>query len=209
MQDLTELENLDIWGSNVSNQGMMSLKGFPKLRHLNLAWTNVTKLPALQSLKHLNMANCTIVSIFEDWDGLEGILEELYLSGANISNPSEVFSGQWTSNLLLIDFSSSYLEDFEFLDGKWKLEVLNLAGTIADNVAMKTVARIGFKLKRLDLSGCKVDSEGIGILARHLPKVEQIILSGTQVDDSVFTFLQLMMSLKRIDLSYTNVKGKR
>jgi Leucine-rich repeat (LRR) protein len=206
-QDLTKLERLDIWGSNVSNQGLMYLKGFPKLKHLNLAWTNVTQIPVLPSLRHLNMANCTISSIFQDWQGMEGMMEELYLPGANILNLSEVFSGPWANNLSLIDLSSSVLKDVDFLDGKSKLEVLNLGGTIAGNASMKTVARIGFNLKLLDLSGCKVDSEGIGILADNLPKVEQLILSGTGVDDSVFRFLQQMPSLKRVDLSYTSIKG--
>lgn len=204
---LSQLQNFDIWGSRVSDQGVLHLKGFPCLRHLNLAWTGVTRVPPLQSLKHLNMANCTILSIFEDWEGLHGPLEQLYLSGANILDSSEVLAGRWASNVLVIDLSSSDLKDFKVLGGMRKLEILDLSGTKVPELAMHTIAEIGYNLKQLDLSGCKVSSQGLGALAGHVPKLQQLVLSGTLVDDSVFVFLQLMPALKMIDLSYTNIKG--
>ncbi|KAI5055841.1 hypothetical protein GOP47_0029362 [Adiantum capillus-veneris] len=182
---LTNLQNLDIWGSSVSDHGVLQLREFLSLQYVNVAWTKVTRIPPLQSLKQLNMAKCTVSSIFDGWNGLKGHLEVLNLSGANILGPL----------------------DFEVLIGMKKIERLDLSGTIVQDTAMATIAYIAVNLQHLDLSGCRVTSKGVEVLAGYVPKLQKLVLSGTMVDNSVFAFLKLMPSLGMIDLSYTNVKG--
>ena len=60
---LKKLQSLDLWGSQISNEGSAILNMFPKLSHLNLAMTGVTRLPNLLSLECLNMSYCTIISL--------------------------------------------------------------------------------------------------------------------------------------------------
>ncbi|MCO5557632.1 hypothetical protein L7F22_011199 [Adiantum nelumboides] len=206
---LARLQNLDLWGTNVSDRGVVHLREFRSLQYVNLAWTEVTRIPPVHSLKQLNMAKCTVASIFEGWSGLEGHLEVLNLTGTNILGPLDILAGSGSSNLSVVDFSSSNFRDFKVLESMKKIERLDLSGTMLQDTAMSTIVNIGVNLQHLDLSGCRVTSKGVGVLAGHVPRLQKLVLSGTSIDDSVFEFLKLMPSLMIIDLSYTNVKGCR
>ncbi|KAH7288022.1 hypothetical protein KP509_31G008000 [Ceratopteris richardii] len=207
LTSLTRLESLYVWGSKISDQGVLQLKKFPNLQMVNLAWTEVTRIPSLQSLKYLNMAKCTVASIFEGWNGLDVQLEELNLSGTNIQGPLEVIAGIGAHNLLTVNLSSSNFKDVTFLTGLSKIGVLDLSGTMINDAAMDIIRSIGANLKHLDLSGCRITSGGVGAFARHVPSLEQLHLSGTLVDDCVFEYLQFVHVLKVLDLSFTNIKG--
>ncbi|KAK6137283.1 hypothetical protein DH2020_028975 [Rehmannia glutinosa] len=206
LQGLTKLQHLDLWGSEVSNKGAVLLKMFPSLSFLNLAWTNVTNLPNLSSLACLNMSNCTIHSLFEG-GGQKVCLEKVILSGATITDVSEVFQYVEASKLCLLDISNSSIQSFSFLCSMSAMIDLNLSDSALDDNSVEHIARIGANLKYLNLCNTKVSSDGIGALAGHVPNLETLLLSGTSIDDKAVPYFSMMPSLKVINLSSTNVKG--
>ncbi|KAK4435467.1 hypothetical protein Salat_0710100 [Sesamum alatum] len=206
LQVLKKLKHLDLWGSEISNEGAVLLKTFPSLSSLNLAWTNVTDLPNLSSLAYLNMSNCTVHSLFEG-EGHKACMEKLVLSGATITNVSEAFQYVETSKLCFLDLSSSSLQSFSFLRSMNALTNLNLSDSALVDNSVEHIAYIGAKLRYLNLSNTKVTSEGIGALAGHVPNLETVLLSGTPIDDTAVSYISMMLSLKAINLSKTNVKG--
>lgn len=177
---------------------------FPKLTHLNLAWTSVTKLPDLSSLECLDMSNCTIDSIFEDD---KAPLEKLIFSGSTFLNEGEALLHANLNFLSFLDLAHSGLNKFFFLSKLNVIEHLDLSSCMMGDDSIEMVAFIGRTLKSLNLSGTRVSSTGLGILAGHVPHLEVLSLSETSVDDAAISFISMMPSLKDVDLSNTNIKG--
>ncbi|KAK6137292.1 hypothetical protein DH2020_028964 [Rehmannia glutinosa] len=202
-------------GSEVSNKGAVLLKMFPSLSFLNLAWTNVTNLPNLSSLACLNMSNCTIHSLFEG-GGQKVCLEKVILSGATITDVSEVFQYVEASKLCLLDISNSSIQSFSFLCSMSAMIDLNLSDSALDDNSVEHIARIGANLKYLNLCNTKVSSDGIGALAGHVPNLETLLLSGTSIDDKAegnvlnevpsFSVLESLSHLERLDLEEMHIK---
>ena len=176
------------------------------LSFLNLAWTKVTKLPNLSSLKCLNMSDCTIHSIFEGHGDKAPILK-LILCGAMYVDVSEALLFVETSSLSFLDMSSSSLEEFCFLSRMNTLEHLDLSSSLIDDKSVEVVASVGANLRNLNLSKTRVTSAGVGVLSGNVPNLEKISLSCTEVDDHAISYMSLMPSLKVVNLSKTNVKG--
>jgi len=177
---------------------------FPRLTHLNLDWTNVTKLPDLTSLECLNMSNCTIDSILKDG---KASLTKLIFSGSTFLNEAETLLYANTYFLSFLDLAHTGLDKFFFLSKLKVIEHLNLSSCMMDDDSVEMVACIGGKLKSLNLSGTWVSSAGLGILAGHVPNLEILSLSQTSVDDTGLLYISMMPSLKDVDLSNTNIKG--
>lgn len=182
------------------------LKMFPKLIFLNLAWSNVSKLPILPSIVFLNMSNCITHSIFEG-HGDKVHLKELILTGATIVNVLKALSHVDTSSLTVLDVSNSSLQEFNFLSCLVALEYLDLSSCPISDDLIQIIAHIGAKLRFLNLSNTRVSSAGVGVLVGRVPKLETILLSNTPTDDLAISHLGAMPSLKVINLSGTNVKG--
>lgn len=207
LQALTQLHQLDMWGSKISNEGAILLKAFPKLNCLNLAWTNVTQLPALVSLTSLNMSKCTIESILDGLEEPEISLLTLHFSGASFIDAYRVLSCLHAQNLTFLDLSGSSIDNVSFLAGMNRLESLDLSCTGVIDSSMNSVADIGANLKHLNLSTTRVTSDALAILAGNVPKLEFISLSHTMVDDNALAYLGLISALRNISLSFTNIKG--
>lgn len=173
---------------------------------LNLAWTNVRKLPNLSSLECLNLSNCTIESLLEG-DGDKARLAKLVLSGATFVDDSEAFMYIDMSFLSYLDLFNSSLHRFSFIHRLKVLEHLDLSSTMVGDDEVEEIASIGANLRFLNLSKTKVSSTGIRILTGHVPNLEILYLSDTSVDDVAISYISLMPSLKDIDLSNTNIKG--
>lgn len=203
LQVLKKLQYIDLWGSEISNEGAVVLNLFPRLTHLNLAWTNVTKLPNLSSLEFLNMSNCTIDSILQDG---KSPLAKLILSGTTFLNEAEALLHINTNFLSYLDVAHSGLHRFFFLSKMKVIEHLNLSSCMSDD-SVEMVACIGGNLKSLNLSCTAVSSAGLGVLAGHVPNLEILSLSQTPVDDTAIPFIGMMPSLKVVDLSKTNITG--
>ncbi|KAG9448297.1 hypothetical protein H6P81_014425 [Aristolochia fimbriata] len=207
VKGLTQLEHLDLWGSKISDVGAAVLKVFPKLSFLNLAWTNVTKLPNLPSLSCLNMSNCNIQSIFKAELEAKVPLLKLLLLGAELVDVHGAFSALDLRHLSFLDVSGSSIVDFYFLGNLAGLEHLNLSHCRMVDSLMDSVASAGTTLRYLNLAHTRVSSDGVAVLAGSMPYLETLSLSYTSVDDAVLSYISLMPSLREVDLSHTNIKG--
>lgn len=179
---------------------------FRGLNFLNLAWTKVTSLPTLPSLAYLNMSNCIVNSVFEA-EGDKVMLERFILSGATISDGSEVFLYVEASRLALLNLSNSSLHSFGFLTCMNAITELDLSGCCVGDDSVEYIACIGASLRYLNLSNTKVSSAGVGTLAGHAPNLETLLLSYTVIDDNAISYISTMPLLKFISLSGTKVKG--
>lgn len=179
---------------------------FPNLSFLNLAWTNVTRLPNLPSLTCLNMSNCTVDSLSEG-KGRKPHLEKVVLSGATFIDVSQAFQFVEKSRICFLDVSYSALQSHSFLSSMNAMSDLNLSGSGLADDSVEHIVCIGANLKHLNLNNTKISSEGIGELIGHVPNLETLLLSGTLIDEEALSYISMMPALKVINLSRTNVKG--
>ncbi|KAJ6817435.1 uncharacterized protein M6B38_411260 [Iris pallida] len=207
LQVLTRLEHLDLWGSDVSNEGADVLKLFPTLSFLNIAWTNVTKLPNLPSITCLNMSNCTIHSFFSREGRTDYHLSKLLIAGANFTDADEAFTNVVTSYMAFLDMSGSSIGNFHFLVNMKRLEHLDLGSTRITDSLIEHVSNVGEGLRYLNLSSTKITNEAICILTGHLVNIETLSLSHTAIDDASLPYIGMMASLRKINLSHTKIKG--
>lgn len=203
---MTKLQYLDLWGSQISNEGAAILNVFPMLSFLNLAWTEVTELPNLSTLTCLNMSHCRVRSLFEG-HGDKASLTKLILAGASYVDVSKAFLHVATSSLSFLDLSNSNFDGFCLLSHMYALEHLDLSATLIDDNSVEIIACIGAKLRSLILDGTGVTAAGVGILAGNVPTLQNISLSRTPADDLAISYISMIPSLKVINLSKTNVNG--
>ena len=207
MQALEHLEHLDLWGSKVTNKGAQGLKILKLLKSVNLAMTEVTVIPRLDSLTRLNLCNCSVESIFQEDIVVGCLLKELFLSGSEFSLRDSISSLN-LQNVHLLDLASARVRDFDALVHAQELSILDLSYTALSDAFMPKFSEFGKNLTWLDLSNTKIGSEGVGALAGHVPKLEQLSLTGTLVDDHVFAYLVHFPALCSVNLSSTKVEGK-
>ncbi|CAA6671562.1 unnamed protein product [Spirodela intermedia] len=204
---LVQLEYLDLWGSEITNEGSLLFTRFPRLAHLNIAWTEVNCLPNLPSLIHLNMSNCSIHSIFQGHGPVKPSLSELLVHGATFADVDQAFSYLNIDHLSVLDLSSSAISDFNFLVRMRSLERLDLSSGLMTDYLITPVASTAFKLRDLNLSNTKITTQSMCILAGKVPNLEKLSLSESMIDDTSLQYLALMPSLRTIDLSKTGIQG--
>lgn len=201
MQAMTSLEQLDLWGSKITNVGARCLSSFKHLKSLNVAMTSVTRIPQMISLVSLNLCTCAVDSITSD-----SPLTELFLTGSLV-NLRNAISCTSARNVQLLDLANSHGSDLEALAWMPKLSILDFRATGLTDALVTKFPDFGKSLKWLDLGHTKVSSEGVAAIAGYLPKLEQLSLSHTLVDDNVFVYLIHFPSLQSLDLSGSKVKG--
>ncbi|GJV43932.1 Toll-like receptor 2 [Tanacetum coccineum] len=206
LQVLTNLQHLDLWGSDISNEGASILLKFPILNFLNLAWTKITILPNVSSVRCLNMSNCTIHSIFRG-EGNKARLTQFVLAGALFKDVKDAFSYFDPSCLSFLDLSNSSLRDLYFLPCMHVLEYLDLSGNLIGDDSAEYIASVGANLKSLNLSNTRVSSAGVAVLTGHVPKLEIISLDSTPIDDLAISYIGMIPSLKSVSMKNTNVRG--
>lgn len=210
-QTLTKLEYLDIWGSNVTNQGAVSILNFPNLSFLNLSWTSVTQAPNIPHLECLLMNKCTVVSISSPHSSsVLASLKKLVLSGATFSAETELFSFTSKSSITHLDVSKTSIQDFSFLETMTKLEHLDLSSTAFGDDSVEFVLCVGDTLRNLNVSYTKITYAGVELLSGHVPRLETLSLSQTSIDDlSILCISNRMPCIKALDLSRTSIRGTR
>lgn len=67
---LTNLRRLELWGSEVSDQGMRELEHLSGLTALDLSLTRCASPPLLPMLCHLSMIQCQLDVVGEDREAL-------------------------------------------------------------------------------------------------------------------------------------------
>ncbi|KAI0491997.1 hypothetical protein KFK09_026260 [Dendrobium nobile] len=203
---LTQLEHLDLWGSEISNVGAATFEKFPMLRILNIAWTKVTRMPIL-SIACLNMSNCTIHSIVDGDNTATATLSKLIVTGAAFIDADQVLSILQLDCLKFLDISCSNIGSFNFLVNLRNLEHLNLRYSQITDGLMEQVASAGEKLRYLNLSNTKITSHALSVLVGCVPNLENISLSHTLVDDTSLLYISMASSLQLVDLSNTRIRG--
>ena len=207
-QVLTQLEHLDIWGSEITNEGASILKACTRLRFLNVSWTHATRLPPLPNMRYLNMSNCTIHSICGGDPEVQIPLEKFTASAASFGNIDEVFSSIEASSFSFLDMSASSLSDLYILQKMKSLEHLDLSLSRITDDAIQYVAYIGMNLRYLSLKNTGITSQAVSILAGTVPNLSSLSLAYTKIDDSALVYISVMPSLRLIDLSHTSIKGR-
>nr|XP_043611680.1 internalin I [Erigeron canadensis] len=206
LQVLTHLHHLDLWGNDITNKGACILVNFPNLAFLNLAWTKVTVLPTISSIKCLNMSNCTIQSVLNG-EGNKARLEKFIVAGALFKDIANTFSYFDSSFLSYVDLSNSSLRDLSFLPCMHVLEYLDVSFNLIGDDSAQFIASVGANLKTLNLSNTRVSSAGVAIFTGHVPKLETISLDSTRIDDLAITYIGMIPSLKVVNMKGTNVRG--
>ncbi|KAK9668393.1 hypothetical protein RND81_13G057300 [Saponaria officinalis] len=206
LQVLCNLEHLDLWGSNITNNGAATLRNFLKLRVLILDWTKVSVLPNLNSLDFLNMSNCSIDSVMGDKSD-QVTLIKLVMHGSTFLYGGKSFSSIETSCLTFLNLSNTSFDDFIFLRQMHALEHLDLSFSSMQDDAVEAISCVGANLRHLNLNNTNISSTGVEILAGHVPKLEVLSLSHTSIDDRALLYFSTMPSLKVLDLSNTFIKG--
>lgn len=204
---MTQLEHLDIWGSEITDEGASILKAFTRLRFLNVSWTHVTRLPPLPNMKYLNMSNCTIYSIRGGDSEVHIPLQKFTASAASFGDIDEVFSSIVASSFSFLDMSGCSLSNLYGLQKMKSLEHLDLSLSRVTDGAIEYVANIGTKLRYLSLKNTGITSQAPCILAGTVPNLASLSLAYTKVDDSALVYISMMPSLRVIDLSHTSIKG--
>ena len=204
---MTRLEHLDIWGSEITNEGASVLKAFTGLRFLNLYWTSVNYLSVPPTMRCLNMSKCKIHSIYYEDSEVPVALENLIVSEAEFGNIDKVFSGIQADSLLYLDMSSCDLSNLSFMENMKNLEHLDLSSNRITDDTIEHIAKVGTNLKYLSLKGTGITSQALCVLAGTVPNLTSLSLSHTKIDDSALAYVSMMPLLSTIDLSHTSIKG--
>ncbi|GKE34302.1 Toll-like receptor 2, partial [Tanacetum coccineum] len=203
---LTNLQHLDLWGSDISYEGASILVMFPNLNFLNLAWTNVTILPNVSSIRCLNMSNCTIHSIFRR-EGNKAWLTQVVLAGSLFKDVKGAFSYFDSSYVSFLDLSNLSRRDLYLLPCTHVLEYLDLTSNLIGDDSAEYIASVGANLKSLNLNNTRVSSAGVTVLTGHVPKLEIISLDSTPIDDLAISYIGMIPSSKSVSMKNINVRG--
>ena len=204
---MTRLEHLDVWGSEITNEGASVLKAFTGLRFLNLYWTSVNYLSVPPTMRCLNMSKCKIHSIYYEDSEVPVALENFIVSEAEFGNIDKVFSGIQAGTLLYLDMSSCDLSNLSFMENMKNLEHLDLSSNRITDDTIEHIAKVGTNLKYLSLKGTGITSQALCVLAGTVPNLTSLSLSHTKIDDSALAYISMMPLLSTIDLSHTSIKG--
>jgi hypothetical protein len=97
--------------------------------------------------------------------------------------------------------------DYSILKAKPATVVLQMANPDVDNATLEYLRGMT-QLRELDLNSSQVSDEGLKLLA-ELPRLEELRLARTRISDEGFQkYLAPQKTLRKLDLSGAEVKGK-
>ena len=128
--DLSEIEYLIIWHHKNSIKDLSNLPNIPKLKYLEINWSNSLSLEGLEkynSLKRLEIHMCTKLESIEDISSLKNSLEYVHFNGCKkINNHEKIIACKKLDTLCFnkcgeiksLDFILSLpnLKDFRFVN---------------------------------------------------------------------------------------------
>lgn len=197
LKSWTQLERLNLRGTDVTDTSVEYIARFRNLRALDLSFTQVTNngmdaLGNLAALEELSLGGIKVSGAGLSVLRLLPRLRVLNLNGTQKRN-----SGMWAASVT--DF------DLESIGSLSTLEDLNLGGTKVTDLGMERVARLQ-RLHALDLSRTVVGAAGIAKLAQ-LPALTRLNLWRAKriADDARIAALR---QLRVLDLSETAVTDK-
>ena len=159
----TPVVSVTFRGSEVTDAGLVHLKGLSNLQSLDLGNTKVTDaglshIESLTKLKYLGLYDCQVTDA-----GLEHLKGLTSLEALNLSYDTKV-TGK----------GLAHLKDLT------KLKTLNLHNTMVTDSGLKHIQKLT-NLKSLDLNGTEVTDAGVKDLQAALPKCQ--IISGNMTPE--------------------------
>jgi Leucine-rich repeat (LRR) protein len=183
----TNLEYLNVHGTEVTSRVFEHLAGMKKLKRLHVGFSRVNDdgfdaLSSLESIEELGIGG-------NKMSGLALPLLRLLpnLKSLNVNGSQRTDSGRW--GLMLTDVN------IESIAALTQLEVLNMGGSIVSDPGMKSLESL-LNLQELDLSRMELSEKGLEPLAK-LPKLRRLSLwENARIDDRA---LQPLLALKNVD----------
>ena len=204
LNGLTNLQHLNLSGTQVTDKGLKHLKGLTNLQHLNLSGTRVTDkglkhLKGLTNLQYLNLYGTRVTD--EGLKHLKGLtnLQVLDLYGTQVTDEGlEHLKG--LTNLQVLNLSGTQVTDegLEHLKGLTNLQHLYLYGTRVTDEGLKHLKGLT-NLQVLNLYGTRVTDEGLEHL-KDLTNLQHLNLYGTRVTDEGLEHLKGLTNLQRLYL---------
>uniref|UniRef100_A0A0E0HB32 Disease resistance R13L4/SHOC-2-like LRR domain-containing protein n=1 Tax=Oryza nivara TaxID=4536 RepID=A0A0E0HB32_ORYNI len=212
---LTQLEHLDIWGSEITNEGASVLIAFTSLSFLNISWTpsfgNIDEvfssiLPS--SLTYLDMSSCSSSNLY--FLGNMRNLEHLDLSYSRIISDAIEYIANIGMNLMFLSLSNSEVTSQALcvLAGTVpSLTTLSLAHTKIDDSALLYISMMPslrtLNLSRTCIKGFMMENS-VKVLSlsalEELKYLESLNLNNTQLMDDVIPPLASFRALKYLFL---------
>ena len=209
LRTLTELQDLYLWGTEITDAGLGHLKGLSGLRSLQLSRTQITDaglshLKGLTRLQELNLMYTRITDAgLAHLEGLPG-LGTLYLSNTQVTDTGlahlEGLPGLRTlylSDTQVTDAGLVHIKRLNTLEG---LYLRNTKITDAGLQRLKDLAH----LKELDLSETQVTDAGMEP-PMAVTKLQQLWLMGTSITDAGVRHLRGLTTLQGLDLGATKI----
>jgi internalin A len=184
---LTQLKNLTLRNSQISDSGLEQLKDMPRLEGINLPLnTKMTDaglihLKGMKRLKYLSLGTNITDAGLEQLRGLTE-LKGLALLNTKISDNGLV-----------------NLKNFV------KLEGLDLSGTNITDAGLEHLKGLT-ALRHIKLQSTQITDAGLANLA-GLTKLEELYLYGTKITDAGLMHLKNLRQLRYLDLRGTKVNG--
>jgi hypothetical protein len=187
LKELPHLRTLDLYGSNITQNGWNQLFGLEQLQSLDLGGTDVTdaSLGHLQGMKHLTTLGLANTAITDA--GLEHLekmpqLQVVALVGTKISGNGLVHLKKLT-HLERLTFSGISFTDANVMQLKEipQMHDLSLMGRQVTNVEMQRLKELP-QLEYLLLQGPNIIDDDLAML-KDLPNLYSLVLHTSQVTD--------------------------
>lgn len=181
LPNLPEVCRLQLWGSDVTDDGLRDTASLPNLKELGLQYTSIsgTGLAAAGRLAHLQKL-------------------DLFSAAVTDTGLSQLAGFQQLTEL---DLSYTRITDIslETASTLRNLTTLGLCHTQITDAGLKHLGKLG-SLRILDLSGTALTDDGAQILAA-LPAITTLDLSHTRITDNGLRVLQRCTQLEHLHLS--------
>lgn len=192
----TNLEYLNVHGTEVTSRVFEHLAGMKKLKRLHVGFSRVNDdgfdaLSSLESIEELHIGG-------NKMSGLALPLLRLLpnLKSLNVNGSQRTDSGRW--GLMLTDVN------IETIAALTQLEALNIGGAIVSDAGMKALESL-VNLQNLDLSRMELSDKGLEPLAK-LTKLRRLSLwDNPRIDDRALQPLLAMKTVETLDLGDTNI----
>ncbi len=209
VSQLSQLNQLDLGSTHVTDAGLARLSTLPRLSTLNISGTPIegnalSHLAALPMLEQLDAVNTRIDD--RDVVGLSGApaLRRLNLSKTRVTDRSfQPLAAISTLTHLRLQHTYVLGQGVSALANCQYLIELDVSDTAFDDVAAEEMESLQTLLS-LDLERTKVTNDGLKYVGR-IRSLQILDLSGTAIDDAGLAHLTQLHDLRSLNLSRTAV----
>jgi Leucine-rich repeat (LRR) protein len=204
---LPKLARVSLYSTDVSDAGIVALKGIKSLTHLNLTNTRVgdaccRDLAAIESLEFLTFDGTGITDV-----GLRELRLSKRLNGLSLSDCAQITDASLAEVSKLTGLMSLHINQTNISDEGLKslrnvkgLRILSISGTQISDAGLTDIGAMR-DLTYLDLENTQISDAGLKKLA-GLSKLESIMLRGTGATKAGIDDLKRAIpSLQEVDVS--------